>query len=136
MEASSFPEAPPKDTRTLAPDFFSAEIRDATAESPRAYVPFHFGVQALPSEITKARLYVDGDPLESVAEAVVALTYGAYEVADDGLSLRLGAGAVCVPPDRGEAASDAPPPPEEHPAQASATRETSPAAGFRKLLIA
>jgi hypothetical protein len=31
-------------------------------------------VQSLPSEITKARLYVDGDPLESLAEASVALT--------------------------------------------------------------
>jgi hypothetical protein len=39
-----------------------------------ASVPFHLAVQSVPSEITKARLYVVGDPVESVAEASVALT--------------------------------------------------------------
>lgn len=37
-------------------------------------VPFHFGVQSLPSAMTKARLYVAGEPAESLAEASVALT--------------------------------------------------------------
>ncbi|PSM38795.1 hypothetical protein C6Y14_35060 [Streptomyces dioscori] len=77
MEASSFPDAPPKETRTAAPDSVSAEIRDFTAESPIAVVPFQEGVQALPSAMTKARLYVEGEPAESLSEAVVALTYGA-----------------------------------------------------------
>src|SRR3954471_7619619 len=81
--ASSLPEAPPKETRTVAPFSVSCEIRDFTAELEMAYWPFHFGVQPLPSEMTKARLYVDGEPLESVPEAVVALTYGAYAVPDD-----------------------------------------------------
>jgi hypothetical protein len=68
------PDAPPNETRTLAPDSFSAEIRDFTAALSMASVPFHLAVQLVPSEITKARLYVVGDPFESVAEASVALT--------------------------------------------------------------
>ncbi len=39
-----------------------------------AFVSFHFGVQALPSAITKARLYTVGEPAESLSEASVALT--------------------------------------------------------------
>ncbi|GHA54838.1 hypothetical protein GCM10010372_63600 [Streptomyces tauricus] len=61
----------------MEPDSVSAEIRDFTAESPIAVVPFHAGAQSLPSAMTKARLYVDGEPAESLPEAVVALTYGA-----------------------------------------------------------
>jgi hypothetical protein len=106
-----------------------------TAELPMAYVPFHFAVQSLPSEITKARLYVVGEPVESVSEGVVALTYGAYDVDDDWVWLGEGA-AVLVCEGPVGAASDVSSPPEEHPAQASVTRQTSPAAGFRKLLIA
>lgn len=127
------PDAPPKETRTLAPDSVRAEIRDFTAESSMAVVPFHFGVQSLPSEITKARLYVVGDPVESVSEAVVALTYGAYEV-DDAVSVGEGVEPACEGSE--VAASEPSSPPEEHPAQARAIRQTSPAAGFRKLLIA
>jgi hypothetical protein len=52
----------------------SWDIRDFTVASPIAWVPFHFGVQSLPPEITKARLYVFGEPLESRADASVALT--------------------------------------------------------------
>ena len=33
--------------------------------------------------MTKARLYVAGEPAKSLSEAVVALTYGAYVVAAD-----------------------------------------------------
>jgi hypothetical protein len=66
-----------------------------------------------------------------VSTAVVALTYGAYEVADESVAL----GAAAVPPARADAASEASPPSEEHPAQARATRQTIPATGFRKLLI-
>ncbi|GGN86094.1 hypothetical protein GCM10011579_077560 [Streptomyces albiflavescens] len=113
------PDAPPKETRTLAPDSLSAEIRVCTAELPMAYVPFHFGVQSLPSEITKARLYVVGEPVESVSDAVVALTYGAYEVVDED---SLSEGAALVRGVCAGAASDASSPPEEHPAQARATR--------------
>jgi hypothetical protein len=49
-------------------------MRDFTAELPIAVVPFHFGVQLLPPEITKARLYADGEPASSVSAASVALT--------------------------------------------------------------
>ncbi len=77
VDPSSLPDAPPKETRTVAPDSFSAEIREATAESSTALAPFHFGVQLLPSEMTKARLYVAGEPAESFSEASPALTYGA-----------------------------------------------------------
>jgi hypothetical protein len=71
------PDAPPKDTRTLAPDSFSAEILDFTAELSIAVVPFHSGVQVLPLAMAKERLYVDGDPELSMSDAVVTLTYGA-----------------------------------------------------------
>ena len=67
----------------MPPDSLSADIRDLTAESPMAVVPFHFGVQPLPPAMTKARLYVAGEPAESLSEALVALTYGAYAVAAD-----------------------------------------------------
>lgn len=77
VAASSFPEDPPKETRTAAPDSLSASMRDFTAVLSRAYSPFHFGAQSSPSEITKARLYVEGDPAVSMSTAVVALTYGA-----------------------------------------------------------
>ncbi|MDQ0811896.1 hypothetical protein QFZ63_003610 [Streptomyces sp. B3I7] len=73
---SSFPEDPPKETRTEAPDFFSAAMRDFTAALPRAYWAFHFATQSSPSEMTKARLYVEGEPAVSMPTAVVALTYG------------------------------------------------------------
>ena len=76
-DASSLPEAPPKETRTVAPEAVSAEIRDVTAGSPMAFSAFHSGVQLLPSEITKARLYVVGEPAVSLPEASPALTYGA-----------------------------------------------------------
>jgi len=111
----------------------SAAVRDFTAGSPIAYMPSHSGVQPLPSEITKARLYVVGDPAESVSAAVVALTYGAYEVADDFVVPGFGdAAAAFARPGSADAGSEASPP-EEHPAQARATRQTTPAAGFRKL---
>jgi hypothetical protein len=100
-----------------------------------AYIPSHFGVQALPSEITKARLYVVGAPAESLPTAVVALTYGAYEVADDFVVPGFGdAFAAVVRPGRADDVSEAPPV-EEHPAQARAARQTIPAAGLRKLRI-
>lgn len=74
------PEAPPKETRTDAPESVSAEIRDCTAESSIASVPFHAGVHASPSAITNARLYAAADPASSRSEASVASTYGAYVV--------------------------------------------------------
>lgn len=74
VAASSLPEAPPKETRTSAPSFFRRGVRDFTAGSPIFSVPFHLGVQPPPSEITKVRLYVDGEPAESVSDASVALT--------------------------------------------------------------
>jgi hypothetical protein len=67
------PEAPPKETRTSAPSLLSRAARDFTAASPIASVPFHVGVQPPSPEITKARLYAEGDPAESVSEAAVAL---------------------------------------------------------------
>ncbi|WUM78301.1 hypothetical protein OG485_25155 [Streptomyces sp. NBC_00328] len=65
----------------------------------------------------------------------MALTYGAYEVADDFVVPGSGDAAAAVvrpvPADAGSEAS----PPEEHPAQARATTQTTPAAGLRKLRI-
>lgn len=68
------PDAPPKETRTVAPDALSAEIRFFTVASPMPCVPFHVGVQELPSAMVKARLYVEGDAAASRSEASVALT--------------------------------------------------------------
>lgn len=39
-----------------------------------ADVPFQEGVQALPSAITNARLYTEGEPAESLPDASSALT--------------------------------------------------------------
>jgi hypothetical protein len=65
----------------------------------------------------------------------VALTYGAYEVADDLVVPGFGdAAAAVVRPAPADAGSEAPPP-EEHPVQARATTQTTPAAGLRKLRI-
>ena len=55
----------------------SAEIRDLTAVSSIASVPFHIGVHASPSAITNARLYAAADPASSRSETSVAFTYGA-----------------------------------------------------------
>ncbi|MET7849566.1 hypothetical protein ABZT48_15240 [Streptomyces avermitilis] len=70
----------------------------------------------------------------------MALTYGAYAVLDV-CACRVGepvgepAGELVFDGSE-EAVSDELSPPEEHPAQAMVTRQTIPAAGFRKLLIA
>ncbi|GAB2974582.1 hypothetical protein GCM10023080_043860 [Streptomyces pseudoechinosporeus] len=143
--ASSLPEAPPKETRTFPPDDFSAEILDFTDALPMPYSP-HVGVQPPRPAITKARLYADGEPADSLPEAAVALTYGAYagigkglgkdvsdgdcdgvsgEVSVEGTGVLGSAGAAC----EGDGS-------EEHPVQVSAVAKTSPAAGFRRLLIA
>ncbi|GGW63255.1 hypothetical protein GCM10010350_54770 [Streptomyces galilaeus] len=74
VAASSSPDAPPKETRTEAPVSVSAATREATVASSTACRPFHSGVQPLPSEMTKARLYVAGVPAASLAEASAALT--------------------------------------------------------------
>ncbi|BCL29972.1 hypothetical protein GCM10017557_48310 [Streptomyces aurantiacus] len=120
----------------MEPDSVSAEIRDFTAESPIAVVPFHFGVQLLPSAMTKARLYVDGEPAESLSEAVVALTYGAYAVPEEAPDEppegdALLCGRLVEPESESEESSVA----EEHPAVARAITQKSPAAGLRKVLI-
>ncbi len=72
--ASSVPEAPPKETRTSAPDALSSVRREATEASSMSWTPFQRGTQSSPEEMTNARLYVAGEPAASVAEAVVALT--------------------------------------------------------------
>ncbi|CAM5476068.1 hypothetical protein STENM327S_08304 [Streptomyces tendae] len=71
--ASSVPDAPPKETRTLA-DFFSFSTREATEASSMSCTPFQRGTQSSPDAMTNARLYAVGEPAVSVAEAVVALT--------------------------------------------------------------
>ncbi|GAA3813105.1 hypothetical protein GCM10022403_053450 [Streptomyces coacervatus] len=73
-------------------------------------------------------MYVEGEPLESLSEASVALTYGAYDVEEallEALLLCSGSGA----------ASDVLPEPAEQPAVARANRKVNPASGFRKLGI-
>ncbi|MET7987889.1 MULTISPECIES: hypothetical protein [unclassified Streptomyces] len=66
----------------------------------------------------------------------MALTYGAYEVADDSSVPEFGdAAAAVVRPAREDAGSEASSPPEEHPVQARATRQRTAAAGLRKLRI-
>jgi hypothetical protein len=63
-------------------------------------------------------LYTEGEPAESLSEASVALTYGAYEVSADEVSA-------------GEAVSDL----SEHPVVARANRHVRPAAGLRNTRI-
>lgn len=74
--ASSVPEEPPKETRTVAPDDSSSATREATEVSSMSWTPFQRGVQpsSSPDAMTNARLYVAGEPAVSVGEAVVALT--------------------------------------------------------------
>ncbi|GAA2639437.1 hypothetical protein GCM10010307_38790 [Streptomyces vastus] len=139
--ASSLPEAPPKETRTLLPDDFSAEILDFTAGWSMAFAP-HVGVQPPRPAITKARLKADAEPADSLPEAAVALTYGTNaglgkglsggdcdgvsgEVSVEGTGVLGSVGAAC----EGDGS-------EEHPVQVSAVAKTSPAAGLRRLLIA
>jgi hypothetical protein len=145
--ASSLPEAPPKETRTLRPDDLSAEILDFTDALPMPYSP-HVGVQPPRPAITKARLYDDAEPADSLPEAAVALTYGANagpgngvsgggcdgvsgasgvsgDVSVEGAGVLGSVGAAC----EGDGS-------EEHPVQVSAVAKTSPAAGFRRLFIA
>jgi hypothetical protein len=78
-------------------------------------------------------LYTEGEPAESLSEASVALTYGAYEVTDDVDSVADtdGDALLC----RGGSASEVLSDPAEHPAAARANRQLTPAIGFRKLRI-
>ena len=80
VAASSLPEAPPKETRSVAPSFLSFAIRDFTVASDIAFSSLHFGVQSLPSAITKARSYVVGESAESSSEAFVFVDVGAQGV--------------------------------------------------------
>lgn len=59
-----------------APVAVSAATRAATARLVGSAVPPQSGAQVSSSATTKARLYVSGEPTESVSAAVVALTYG------------------------------------------------------------
>ncbi len=68
------PEAPPKETRTVAPDSVSFSARAVAEASSMSWTPFQRGTQSSPEERTNARLYVVGSPAVSLAEAVVALT--------------------------------------------------------------
>jgi hypothetical protein len=86
-------------------------------------------------------LYVAGEPAESLSEAVVALTYGAYEVAADSAEAEAEADGDCeaAPAADGCEDDDDDDPEsgsEEHPAQVRAARQTNPAVGLRKLRIA
>jgi hypothetical protein len=84
----------------------------------------------LASERTNSRLYADGEPAESVSEAVVALTYGAKGV-DEVLGGAEVLDSVAPPATAVPELS----PPDEQPAQARVSRLVSPTADFTERLM-